>query len=169
MLSKRMEEAINDQIRWEFYSGYLYLSMAAYFEGLGLAGFAKWMEAQTQEELFHAMKMYRYVNDHGGRIVLQAVDQPESSWESPLAAFEGALEHEQLVTSRINKLMDLALEERDHATMAFLQWFVSEQVEEEANVGDAVAKLRLVQDGGALYMLDKEFGVRVFTPPQTEA
>ncbi|MFW5837211.1 MAG: ferritin [Desulfovibrionaceae bacterium] len=166
MLSKRMEEAINDQIKWEFFSGYLYLSMAAFFEDLGLSGFARWMEAQTQEELFHGMKMYHYVNEHGGRVTLQAVDQPPSTWDSPLAAFENALEHEQLVTSRINALMDLAFDERDHATTAFMQWFVSEQVEEEASVGEVVDKLKLTADGGALYLLDKELGARVFTPPQ---
>jgi ferritin len=168
MLSKRMEEAINDQIKWEFFSGYLYLSMAAFFEDMGLSGFAKWMEAQTQEELFHGMKMYRYVFEHGGRVTLQAVEQPPDTWESPLAAFQNALEHEQLVTSRINALMDLAMEERDHATMAFMQWFVTEQVEEESSVGEVVDKLKLVADGGALYLLDKELGARVFTPPQDQ-
>jgi ferritin len=166
MLKKEMEAAMNEQIKWELYSGYLYLAMAAYFEDLGLPGFANWMKNQFQEELFHAMKMYDYVFEAGGRVVLQAVDQPPSRWESPLAVFEQSLEHEQLVTSKINDLVDMAISAKDHATNNFLQWFVAEQVEEEATFGDVHAKLKLVGDGGGLYMLDQELGKRVFTWPQ---
>ena len=165
MLTKKMEEAFNEQIKWEFYSGYIYLSMMAWFEDKGLGGCAAWMKAQYQEEMFHAMKMFDYVNEQGNRVILRAIDAPPAEWDSPLAAFEHALEHERLVTGRINALVDLALEERDHASAHFLQWFVAEQVEEESSVGDAVNKMKLVADGGALYMLDKELGTRVFTPP----
>lgn len=168
MLVKRMEDAINDQMNFEIYSAHIYLSMASYFEENGLPGFANWMKAQYQEEIFHAMKMFDYVNETGGRATISAIDAPATEWDSPLAAFQTALEHEQLVTSRINKLMDIAREESDHATSIFLQWFISEQVEEEASVGDIVGKLKLVGDGGALFMLDRDLSTRVFTPPQGE-
>lgn len=165
MLSKKMEKAFNDQIKWEFYSAYLYLSLASYFQGLGLPGFANWMNIQFQEEQFHAMKMFNYVLEKGGKIQLQAIDAPPHAWKSPLAAFEFALNHEYHVTKRINDLMDLSQKEKDHASGIFLQWFVSEQVEEEANFGDTVNKLKLVGDGGGLFMLDRELAARVFTPP----
>lgn len=165
MLSKKMEKAFNDQIKWEYYSAYLYLSLSSYFSGLGLPGFANWMDVQFQEEQFHARKMFDYVNEKGGRVVLQAIEAPESEWKSPLAAFEFALNHEYQVTKRINDLMDLAQKEKDHASAIFLQWFVSEQVEEEASFGDTVNKLKLVGDGGGLFMLDRELAARVFTPP----
>ncbi len=165
MLSPNMEAAINEQIKWEFFSGYLYLSMAAYFADLGLPGFAKWMEAQYQEEVFHALKMYRYVLESGGKIRLQAMDQPEHQWKSPLDCFEFSLNHEKLVTRRINDLADLAQKEKDHATYIFLQWFISEQVEEEDSFSDVVGKLKLVGDGGGLFMLDRDLGARVYTPP----
>lgn len=165
MLSKKMEEAINEQIKWEFFSGYLYLSMSAYFSGLGLPGFAKWMEAQYQEEVFHAMKMFRYVLESGGTVGLQAIDQPQHAWKSPLDCFQFSLNHERSVTKRINDLASLAQKEKDHATYIFLQWFVSEQVEEEDTFTDVVGKLKLVGDGGGLFMLDRDLGARVFTPP----
>ncbi|MEF2146028.1 MAG: ferritin [Desulfovibrionaceae bacterium] len=167
MLSPKMEAAINEQIKWEFFSGYLYLSMSAYFADLGLPGIAKWMEAQYQEEVFHAMKMFRYVNESGGRVTLQSIDQPQHEWKSPLDCFEFSLNHERLVTRRINDLATLAQEEKDHATFIFLQWFISEQVEEEDTFGDVVSKLKLVGDGGGLFMLDRDLGLRVFTPPTT--
>jgi ferritin len=165
MMKESIEKAFNDQINWELYSGYIYLAMAAYFADKGLSGFAQWMKNQSAEELFHAMKMYDYVNERGGRVVLGAVEAPQGEWDSPLAAFEEALAHEQGVTDRINKMMDLAMEERDHATISFLQWFVDEQVEEEDSVGEVVDKLKLIGDGAALYHLDKELGARVFTWP----
>lgn len=165
MLSANMEKAINDQINFEIYSSHIYLSMVSYFEGKGLPGFAAWMRAQYQEEIFHAMKMFDYVNEAGGQALIGAIAAPATSWESPLAAFENALEHERIVTGRINNLMNIARDESDHATSIFLQWFISEQVEEEATVGDVVGKLKLVGDGGALFMLDRDLGTRVFTPP----
>lgn len=168
MLSEKMEQAINEQIKWEFYSAYLYLSMSAYFQDLGLPGFAQWMEAQYQEEVFHAMKMFRYVGEQGGRVRLQSIDQPDHEWASPLACMEFSLNHEREVTRRINELASLAQDERDHATFIFMQWFVSEQVEEEDTFGDVVGKLKLVGDGGGLFMLDRDLGTRVFTPPTNE-
>ena len=169
MISKKMERALNDQVNAELYSAYLYLSMVAYFESVNLAGFAAWMKAQTQEEVMHAMKIYDFINERGGRVILTAIDTPPSEWDSPLAAFEAAYAHEQLVTGRINDLVNLAVEEKDHATNSFLQWFVNEQVEEETSVDDVVQNLKMAQDApGALFMIDRELGRRVFTPPATE-
>lgn len=165
MLTKKMEQALNDQVKWELWSSYLYLSMAAYFEEMGLTGFANWMKVQEQEEKFHATKFYNYTFERGGRIVLQTLEAPESTWKSPLAAFQETLKHEQGVTARINALMDLAIKEKDHATASYLKWFIDEQVEEEASVQDVINKLKLVEGPSALYMLDKELAVRVFTPP----
>ena len=166
MLSETMEAALNRQINAEMYSSYLYLSMCSYFESIDLSGLAAWMKSQTQEEMFHAMKMYDYVNERGGRVILDTIAKPQSDWESPLAVFEATLAHEQTVTGLINDLVDLALDERDHATNIFLQWFVSEQVEEEATAGGIVNKLKLIGDDAAgLFALDQELGQRVFTPP----
>jgi len=166
MLSKKMEQALNDQVKWEYYSGYLYLAMAAYFEELGLAGFANWMHIQEQEERAHAERFYRFLNERGGRVVLQALDAPPVKWDSPLAVFQESLAHEQKVTARIGALMDLAIKEKDHATAAFLQWFISEQVEEEASVTEVIQKLKLVESTpGGWFMLDKDLALRVFTPP----
>ncbi|XPV77366.1 MAG: ferritin [Desulfovibrio sp.] len=165
MLSQKMQDAINDQITWEFYSGYIYMSMSAWFDSKGLPGFGKWMMAQYQEEISHGMKMFHYVGEAGGTVDLGAIEKPRKEWDSPLDAFEEALEHERGVTARINKLVNMAIEEKDHATNIFLQWFISEQVEEEATVGEIVDKLKLVGDGGALFMLDRDLASRVFTPP----
>jgi len=166
MLTKTMEKAINEQIKWEMYSGYMYLSMSAYCAVNNLPGFASWMRVQAQEELFHAMKFYDYVLERGGRLELAEIWQPPLQWESPLAVMEETLEHEQKVTARINELIDVAIAEKDHATNQFLQWFVAEQVEEEDSVGAALGKLKLIgKDGAGMYMLDKEMAVRVFTPP----
>jgi len=166
MLSTQMEEAINKQINAEIYSSYLYLSMCAYFESTGLAGSASWMQQQAQEEMFHAMKMFSYVNERGGRVILQAVEQPQTEWTSASDVFANVLSHEQKVTGLINDLVNLALDERDHATNIFLQWFVSEQVEEEASAGDIVDKLKLIgNDANGLFMLDRELGQRQFTWP----
>lgn len=169
MIDQRMQEAMNEQIKWELFSAYLYLSMAAYFKGLNLQGFARWMEAQTLEELSHAIKFYNFVNDRGGSVSMQPIDGPPVSWGSPLEAFEDAYNHEVEVTKRINNLVDLALELRDHASNTFLQWFVTEQVEEEASTDDVVKKIRLVdKTQGGLYMLDQELGQRTFIlPPGT--
>lgn len=166
MLSKKMEKAINDQINAEFYSAYLYQSMGAYFESVGLPGCASWMHSQFQEEWFHGMKMYDFVNERGGRVILQAIAKPPAKWKSTLDVFENVLKHEQKVTGLINNLVNLALDERDHATNIFLQWFVSEQVEEEATAGGILDKLKLIgKDTHALFVLDGELGQRVFTPP----
>ncbi len=166
MLTKKMENALNEQIKWELYSGYMYLSMSAWFSDQGLSGFANWMRIQAQEELAHAMRFFDYVMERGGRAVLAAIDAPPTSWESPLVVMDQTLDHERLVTKRINDLVDVAKSEKDHATDIMLQWFVSEQVEEEDSVGEVLNKVRLIgKDGGGLYMLDKELAGRVFTPP----
>ena len=169
MIDKKMEQAINDQINAEFFSAYLYLSMVAYFEEKNLPGMATWMKAQSQEEVAHAMKFFDYVNERGGRIKLEAIAKPDVEWDSPLAVFEAAYKHEQYVTSRINDLVDIAEEVKDRATFNFLQWYVEEQVEEEASADEIVQKLKRIEDNPSLlFMLDKELGGRVFTPPESE-
>lgn len=169
MLSKKMEKAINQQINAELYSSYLYLSMATYFESISLGGFSNWMRQQAQEELFHGMKMFDFVCERGGRVTLKSIEQPPAKWSSPLDAFENVLSHEQKVTGLINDLVNLALDERDHATNIFLQWFVSEQVEEEDTAGTLVDKLKLIgKDANGLFMLDTELAQRAFTLPAKE-
>ncbi len=169
MLSKKIQEALNDQINAELYSSYLYLAMQAYFESQAVPGCANWMHCQAQEEIVHAMKIYDFVHERNGKVVLKPIAQPPLTWPSVLAVFKAAYEHEQKVTVRINKLVDLALKESDHATNNFLQWFVSEQVEEEASACGVVDKLKLVgKSGEALFQLDKELGQRVFTPPAAQ-
>ena len=166
MLSKKMEKAINQQINAEIYSSYLYLSMATYFESISLGGFSNWMRQQAQEELFHGMKMFDFVCERGGRVTLMAIEKPASKWASPLDAVKNVLSHEQKVTGLINDLVNLAQDERDHATNIFLQWFVSEQVEEEDTAGSMVDKLKLIgKDANGLFMLDTELGQRTFTMP----
>jgi ferritin len=166
MLKPEMEQALDEQINAELYSAYLYLSMSAHFQSINLMGAANWFRVQAQEELTHAMKFHDYILERGARVTLTAIDGPPTSWDSPLAAFEAALEHEQLVTALINALVDRALKESDHATNNMLQWFVAEQVEEEASVDEVVQKLKLVGgDGGGLFMIDQELAGRVFTPP----
>jgi ferritin len=166
MLNKKMQEAINSQINAEIYSSYLYLSMSAYFESINLSGFASWMRAQAQEEMVHAMKFYDYVNERGGRVILGPIEAPPSEWESAVAVFDATYKHEQKVTGLINDLVDLAIEEKDHATNNLLQWFVSEQVEEEASASGVLNKAKLTGDApGGLFMLDQELGARVFTMP----
>ncbi len=169
MLKKKMMKALNEQINAEMYSSYLYLSMESYFQSISLAGFAAWMRGQVQEELMHSMKFYDFVNERGGRVTLDTIRKPETSWKSPLVAFEHILRHEQMVTELINDLVDLAIREKDHATNIFLQWFVTEQVEEEASVGEIVDKLKLIKDNSSgLFLLDAEMSKRVFTLPQSE-
>jgi ferritin len=166
MLSTKMQDALNDQLNAEIYSAYLYLSMEAYFQDKSLTGFANWMRVQTQEELTHAQKFYDFINERGGRVKLKPIDAPPWDWESPLAVFEAAYKHETIVTGLINKLVDLALVESDHATDTFLQWFVSEQVEEEDNTSTVVDRIKLVGEvSGGLFLLDQELGQRTFTPP----
>jgi len=166
MISEKMQKALNDQINAELYSAYIYLSMSSYFTSVNLEGFATWMTVQTQEELSHAMKLFNYVNERGGRALMAPIEGPDTEWDSPLAAFETAYKHEQYVTGRINDLVKIAREENDTATEIMLQWFVSEQVEEEASADGIVQNLRLVQGApGGIFMLDRELGARTFTPP----
>ncbi len=164
MLNKKIQDTINSQINAETYSAYLYLSMSAYFESISLKGFANWMRVQAQEELVHAMKFYDYVNERGGRVILRLVEGPPSEWNSPLAVLEHTYRHEQKVTSMIYNLVNLAIEERDHTTHSFLQWFISEQVEEEASANEILQKLKLLGDApGGLFMLDRDLATRAFT------
>jgi ferritin len=161
MIAKKTQDALNSQINEELYSSYLYLSMVAYFESINLPGFASWMRVQTGEEKTHAMKMYDFIIERGGRVTLEAIAKPTAEWKSPLAAFEAAYKHEQKITGLINDLVETAAKEKDHATGIFLQWFVTEQVEEEKNASEIVNKLQLLKDSaGSMYMLDKELGKR---------
>jgi len=161
MLKDPIEEALNEQINAEFYAGYLYLSMAAYFEEEGLPGFASWMRAQAEEEKAHAMRIYDFVTERDGRVTLDGIEAPKAEWESPTDAFEAAYEHEVEVTRMIDDLVALAREENDNATENTLQWFVEEQVEEEATAQDILDKLGHVgDDGPGLLMLDQELGQR---------
>ncbi len=169
MISKKIEDALNSQVNAELYSSYLYLAMESWFKSKNLSGFANWMRVQAQEEMTHAMKLYDFIDERGGRNILKAIDGPPTEWDSPLAVFEAVYEHEQKVTSLINDLVDLATKEKDHATNNFLQWFISEQVEEEASADEAVQKLKMVEKApGGMFMLDRELGQRVFTPPAAE-
>ncbi len=166
MIKEIIQDALNKQINAELYSSYLYLSMSAYFESINLKGCANWMRVQTQEELVHTMKFYDYLIERGGKVLLSSIESPPTEWPSPLAIFENAYQHEQKVTGLINELVDLAIAEKDHATNNFLQWFVSEQVEEEASADEVVQKIKLMGDArGGIFMLDRELAQRVFTPP----
>lgn len=166
MINEKLEKAFNVQINKEFYSEYLYLSMQAYFERLNLKGFVNWMSVQVQEERAHAMGMFDYLNQRGGNVVLEAIEKPETEWKSPLDVFENVLKHEEYVTSSINELMDVAEEVKDRAAMSFLNWYLKEQVEEEDNVGNVLATLRLIgDDKKALLMLDKDLATRTFVAP----
>ena len=167
MLSEKMAAALNEQIIAELYSSYFYLSMNSYFESVSMAGFAHWMRQQAQEEMLHAMKIYDYLHERGGKANLTAIEQPPAQWNSALHVLEDVLAHEIKVTGLINDLVNLAIEERDHAANAFLQWFITEQVEEEAHVGAVVDKLKMVGDDMAgLFAIDQELGKRL--PPTVE-
>jgi len=167
MFSRNVNSAMNDQIQRELESAYIYLSLAAYFDSVNLPGFAHWMKVQFQEEQAHAFKFYDFVNDRGGQVLLQAIGQPPVKFQSPLAAFEKALAHEEKITGHINDLYALAAEEKDIASQNLLQWFVEEQVEEEKNAGDIVDTLKKIGDNyQALLMIDRELGQR---PPPVEA
>lgn len=166
MIDKKLENAFNDQINKEFYSAYLYLAMKTYFEEMNLKGFVNWFDIQVQEERAHGMGMYDYVHERGGSVVLEAIDKPEVKGSTPLEIFEQVLEHEQYVTSRINALMDVADEVKDRAALSFLNWYIKEQVEEEASVGGVLDTLKLIgDDKKALLLLDKDLATRVFNPP----
>jgi len=169
MLNKAMQDAMNEQIKNELYSAYIYLSMSAYFEDNNLPGFAHWMRVQAQEEEGHAMKFYSFINERGGRVILRAIDQPPIEFESPLDVFERTLEHEQKVTGMIHRLYSLALQEEDYASQIFLQWFVTEQVEEEDGATQIMETLKLIGDKHhALLMLDRELGGRVLESASQE-
>jgi ferritin len=163
-----MADALNDQMNKEIYSAYLYMAMSAFSSYLGLKGFANWFMVQYQEEMSHAMKFYGYIIDQGEQVKLKAIEEPPTDFKSPMDMFQRTLKHEQFVTKCINELVDLSIKEKDHATNIFLQWYVTEQIEEEGNDNDIIAKLKLVGDkGDGLLMLDKELAARVFTPPAT--
>ena len=166
MLNERMNAALNEQVNAEMYSAYLYLSMQAYFQKLNLNGFVNWMNIQIQEEMAHARGLYDYIKERDGEIILDAIKKPDQTWNSPLEVFEAVLKHEQLVTSLINKLADVADETKDRAAALFLQWYIKEQVEEEASVSGVLETLRMIKDDThALLLLDKELAARVFNPP----
>ena len=157
MLSSKLTEALNQQINEEYYSSYLYLAMSAYLEDQNLDGCAHWMRMQAQEELGHGMKIFDYMIERGARVELSALAAPPKEWETPVAAFEASLEHEKCMTGNINALADLAISEKDHATNNILQWYVTEQVEEEATVEGILKKLELMGNSGpGLFMMDRE-------------
>ena len=161
MIGKTMQEAMNEQINKEFFSSYLYLSMAAYFEDRNLTGFAHWMRLQADEEREHAMKFYNFILDRGGRVYLKAIDAPATDWKSNLEVAEQVAEHEAKVTASIDSLYELALKEKDYPAQTMLQWFITEQVEEEKNAAELVAKLRLIEERGtAVLMLDHRLSKR---------
>lgn len=165
-LSSKVEEVLNKQINAEFWSAHLYLSMAAYFENKGFKGFAHWMKIQYREEVSHALKLFDYVNERGGRVLLEAVAEVEVDWNGVYEVFEDTYAHECKVTEMIYNCMDVAVEAGDYATSGMLQWYVDEQIEEEATVQDLLNRLKLIgSDGSALYMLEKELSARVFTEP----
>lgn len=169
MIGKKMQEAMNEQIKHELESAYLYLSMVAYFHSEGLDGMAQWMRAQTQEELVHAMKFFDYIRDRDGRVELLPLAQPKREWTSPLEAFQEAYQHEQFISSKIDGLVKLAAAEGDHPASILLQWFVTEQVEEEASTSKVAQMLERIGDSGhGLVMLDRELGTRSFTASTTE-
>ena len=166
MINQKVRDIMNEQIKWELYSSYLYLAMAAYFDSQGLDGMGQWMRAQAQEEVLHAMKFFNHIKDRDGRVELLAIDQPPSGWSSPAEVFKVAYEHEQKVTGLINNIMKVAQEENDFAAMPMLHWFVDEQIEEEASTSKVAQELKRIGDSGdGIIMLDRELGTRIFTLP----
>ncbi len=166
MLNKRLEVELNKQVNAEFYSAYLYLSMSAYLADNNLNGFSNWMKVQFEEEQDHAMKFFKFILDRGGKVNLDKIAAPKTEWNGVVDVFEEVLKHEEHVTSLINNLIEIAYEEKDHATVAELQWFVTEQVEEEATVSDILDQLKMIEGKGAgLFMLDREMKQRSFTAP----
>ena len=156
-----MQDAMNEQINKEFFSSYLYLSMAAFFEDKNLTGFGHWMRLQADEEREHAMKFYNYILNSGGQVRLKGIDAPATEWKSNLEVAEQVAEHEARVTASIHNLYEIALKEKDYAALVMLQWFISEQVEEEKNAAELVAKLRMIEERGtAVLMLDHRLAKR---------
>ncbi len=169
MISEKIQQAFNDQVNAELFSAYLYLSMHHYFQAEGLPGFANWMYVQTLEEMTHAQKFFDFVNERNGRVILKAIETPQSEWESPLDAFKDALKHEEYITGQINDLLKLSRDENDYAAESFLKWFIDEQVEEEASVQEIIDKLKLMAESGhGLYIIDRELAQRTFVPPAAE-
>jgi ferritin len=166
MLSKKMENAINNQLNKEMYSAYLYMAMSSYANAQGLKGVAHWFMVQYHEEMVHAMKFFEYLQNQGNDIVLDTITKPSGSFANALSLYEAALEHEHFITRSIYELVDLAIEEHDHASKAFLDWYVTEQVEEEKNVMEIIQTLKLIGDNSAaLYVYDKELAARAVTVP----
>ena len=164
-----MQDALNSQIHKEIYSSYLYMAMSMYFGAEDYSGASSWMRVQALEELTHAEKFMNYVNEREGRVLLEAIEKPASSWNTPVDAFKGALEHERFISASINDLVSLAREEKDFMTDNFLQWFIGEQVEEEASASEVIRMFKLAGSaGGGLLMIDRELGARIFTPPVAE-
>lgn len=170
MIKDKMINELNKQINRELFSAYLYLSMSAYFAGENFLGMANWMNIQAKEEMTHAMKLYGYVLDCGETVILEAIEKPKTSWDSPLNAFKEALEHEKFITQSIYDIVSLARDEKDYATEIFLNWFVTEQVEEEDNVTRIINNLGMVKDSSnGMFMIDRELGTRVFVDPTAGA
>jgi ferritin len=166
MIGKKMELALNEQVNREMYSAYLYMAMSSWSDSKGMKGFANWFMVQYHEEMLHAMKIYEYIIRQGGKTLLQAIKEPPSSFSGPLDMFRKTLEHEHFITRSINELVDLAIEEKDHATHIFLQWYVTEQIEEEENDNTIIGQLEMMGDSkNGVYMLDKELAARMTTVP----
>jgi ferritin len=166
MLSKEMEKELNVQINKELYSAYLYMAMAGYVASIGLNGMANWFSVQAKEEFTHADKFYNFIIERAGRVKLAAIDEPPFDFKEAQGAFEETLKHERFVTQRIHGLVALARKENDFATDNFLQWFIAEQVEEEASADEILQKLKLTgNSGNGLFMIDQELATRVFVPP----
>ncbi len=165
MLTKKLQDALNEQINKEFFAEYLYLSMSAYLESIEMEGFANYFNVQAQEEHFHAMKMFNFVHDKGGRVILKSLKEPKAEFNSVINVIEESLEHEKYVTQSINELMDTAIKENDHSVKSFLEWYVDEQVEEEATISKLLAKLKLIKgEGFGLLTLDNQLGMRKYQP-----
>ena len=166
MITKRIEDELNKQVNAEYWSAYFYLSMSAYCAEIGLAGAANWFRVQYQEEIAHALKFFDYIIERGGKVDLKPITEVPKEWNGIIHIFEDTQKHEQIVTSLIYHLMDVAIEERDHAAKSFLQWYVDEQVEEESNVQAILDQLRMVEGkGNGLFMIDKDLALRVFVDP----
>lgn len=161
VMKEKLHKAMNEQVNAEMHSAYIYLSMASWFESENLKGMAQWMKTQATEEMKHAMKFFHFINERRQKVDLLAIEGPQTSWKSPLDVFEHAFHHEEYITGRIHKLMEMAVEMADYAAIEFLQWFVKEQVEEEASADEVVQKLKMVGDSkNGLFIMDKELGKR---------
>ncbi len=166
MLDKKIEDMIVEQMNFEIHSAYIYLAMGAYCDSIDMPGFANWFKIQWEEEIYHSTRMYEYIVERGGRPILESIEAPQKEWSSLIDTFEKALIHEQEVTKRINSIMTEAVNLSDHATRSFFNWYIDEQVEEEATVDTIIKQLKMVKDSGhGLFMMDKEMGSRAFVKP----